>query len=73
MGDRLTPYVTLICLCGRKNTFRMTGNNNADGKWLCECGRHITVHLRRDPHSPRTFGKAFFDGLGLRGDDQDEL
>jgi len=43
----------LICICGKKSTVCMVGNNTADGKSLCVCGRHITVHLRRAPQKLR--------------------
>ena len=37
----------LTCLCGTETEVRMSGNNNADGKAKCKCGRNITIHLRR--------------------------
>lgn len=39
--------VRLTCLCGRDLQARVVGNNNADGKADCRCGRKITVHFRR--------------------------
>jgi hypothetical protein len=42
---------SLTCLCGQENLVHMIGNNNADGKAICTCGRHITVHLRRQYHA----------------------
>jgi hypothetical protein len=38
----------LICICGEETVVNMIGNNNADGKSICDCGRNITVHLRRN-------------------------
>jgi len=46
-NDKRKEYATLICLCGETTKVRMSGNNNADGKAKCGCGRNITVHLRR--------------------------
>ena len=40
-------HVDVGCICGRLNTVDVVGNNNADGKRECRCGRHITVHFRR--------------------------
>ena len=40
-------YVDVGCICGRLNTVDVVGNNNADGKRECRCGRHITIHFRR--------------------------
>ena len=39
--------ITMPCLCGRVVSLIVTGNNNADGKGLCKCGRHLTAHYRR--------------------------
>ena len=38
---------TVICICGKQTKLNMVGNNNADGKMKCKCGRNITLHLRR--------------------------
>lgn len=54
----------LICICGVETTVNMIGNNNADGKALCECGRHITVHLRRYSSPP----PRPHDGAGPHGE-----
>jgi len=35
------------CLCGQSTAVYMIGDNNANGKSICECGRHITLYLRR--------------------------
>jgi hypothetical protein len=40
--------VEFLCLCGAESTIQMVGKNDADGKNLCSCGRHITIHLRRN-------------------------
>lgn len=45
--------VLLKCLCDRGNLVSMSGNNNADGKAICKCGRHITIHLRRQTQKER--------------------
>ena len=37
----------IYCLCGRPVHLTIVGNNNANGKRKCECGRNITVHFRR--------------------------
>ena len=46
-GDVERKSVLVMCVCHKVNLIYMTGNNNADGKGLCDCGRHVTVHLRR--------------------------
>ncbi len=39
---------TVICLCHKPISLSVFGNNNADGKGVCDgCKRHITVHFRR--------------------------
>lgn len=38
----------ITCLCGAECKVLMVGNNNADGKSLCICGRNITIHLRKN-------------------------
>lgn len=40
--------VKVVCVCGVESVVLMVGNNTADGKKLCYCGRHITVHLRKN-------------------------
>ena len=47
MPEPLPHCAELTCLCGKTTSVRMIGNNNADGKAKCGCGRNITVHLRR--------------------------
>lgn len=37
----------IICICKQSTKLVMVGNNNADGKAKCICGRNITLHLRR--------------------------
>jgi len=39
--------INIECVCGVRSMVLMVGDNNADGKSLCSCGRHITVHLRK--------------------------
>ena len=48
--------VKLICICGEETEVNMVGNNNADGKAVCKCGRNITIHLRR--HKSRLTKRA---------------
>ena len=39
----------LTCLCGLENKYVTNGNNCADVKFKCKCGRNITIHFRRQP------------------------
>lgn len=39
--------INIECICGSRSMVLMVGNNNANGKSVCPCGRHITVHFRR--------------------------
>lgn len=43
----MLKYISFNCLCGANNKVSMVGNNNANGKSKCICGRNITIHLRK--------------------------
>lgn len=49
--DQVEPVVIhtakVLCICGNFIDVNVSGNNNADGKNLCKCGRHITIHFRK--------------------------
>ncbi len=45
--ETIKKIALVICLCGNMTEIKVIGKNNADGKALCKCGRHITVHFRK--------------------------
>jgi len=48
--DRQSTEPSICCLCGEQMSvsIRVIGNNNANGRAICKCGRHITIHFRRE-------------------------
>ena len=46
LTKKCNSQAKIICICGQETFMNMIGNKNADGKSICECGRHITLHLR---------------------------
>ena len=53
-----TKKIIISCICGRSIDIFVVGNNNADGKVRCACGRNITMHFRR--HNEKQKDRRFF-------------
>jgi hypothetical protein len=39
--------VKLTCICGKVILIDIVGRENGNGKGICQCGEHITIHFRK--------------------------